>query len=252
MANIRPGHHLSAPTERPQRVVPSEDDDMKDDQMPFGNAEFADNAEQRCPCILLLDTSGSMQGEAIDQLNEGLASFRRELADDRLAAKRVDIAVITFGDHVDTVCQFGTVETFQPPLLAAKGGTPMGEAVERALDLLDARKAQYRQSGVPYYRPWMFLITDGAPTDEWKRAARAVADAEHRKQVAFYAVGVERADMDLLGELSVREPLHLKGLAFAELFRWLSSSLSSVSRSSPGAAIALANPAAPGGWATVD
>lgn len=44
---------------------------MEDDQMPFGNAGFADKAERRCPCILLLDTSGSMQGGAIDQLNEG-------------------------------------------------------------------------------------------------------------------------------------------------------------------------------------
>ena len=225
---------------------------MENDQVPFGDAEFADNAEQRCPVVLLLDTSGSMQGEAIDQLNQGLATFRAEIAEDRLAAKRVDIAVLTFGDTVDTVCQFGVVETFHPPLLTAKGGTPMGEAVERGLDLLEARKTQYRQSGIPYYRPWMFLITDGTPTDKWKRAARGVADAEHRKQVAFYAVGVENADMDMLGELSVRTPLHLRGLAFAELFRWLSSSLGSVSRSGPGTAVTLQNPAAPGGWATVD
>jgi len=225
---------------------------MDEDQVAFGDAEFADNAEQRCPVVLLLDTSGSMQGEAIDQLNQGLATFRTELAGDRLAAKRVDIAVVTFGDRVDTVCQFGIVETFHPPMLTAKGGTPMGEAVERGLDLLEARKSQYRQNGIPYYRPWIFLITDGEPTDKWKRAARAVADAEHRKQVAFYAVGVENADMDMLGELSVRTPLHLRGLAFAELFRWLSSSLSSVSRSNPGTAVALQNPTAPGGWALVD
>lgn len=223
-----------------------------DDRLPFHDAEFAENAEQRCPCILLLDTSGSMQGEAIVQLNEGLATFRRELSDDSLAAKRVDIAVITFGDQVDVVCQFGTVETFQPPMLSAKGGTPMGEAVERGLDLLEARKAQYRQSGVSYYRPWIFLITDGAPTDRWKKAARAVADAEHRRQTAFYAVGVDGADMDMLGELAVRTPLKLRGLAFAELFRWLSSSLSSVSRSSVGQAVPLQNPTAPGGWAVAD
>lgn len=222
------------------------------EQTPFGEVEFADNAEQRCPCVLLLDNSLSMQGDPIDQLNKGLEAFRQELSEDRLAAKRVDLAVITFGEKVDTVSEFGTVETFHPPLLTAKGGTPMGEAVERALDLLDARKAQYRQSGIPYYRPWVFLITDGVPTDKWKRAARAIADAEHRKQVAFYAVGVESADMVMLAELSVREPLRLRGLAFAELFRWLSSSLSSVSRSSIGTAVPLVNPAAPGGWAVVD
>jgi len=229
-----------------------EGNNMEDDQMPFGDAEFADNAEQRCACILLLDTSGSMQGDAIDELNKGLAAFGRELADDRLAAKRVDIAVLTFGGKVETVCQFGAVETFQPPLLSAKGGTPMGEAVERGLDLLEARKSQYRENGISYYRPWIFAITDGAPTDKWERAARRIAEGEHRKQFAFYAVGVDQADMDMLGELSVRTPLRLNGLAFAELFRWLSSSLSSVSRSNPGEAVPLENPAAPGGWATVD
>lgn len=225
---------------------------MDDVQIPFGDAEFADNAEQRCPCLLLLDTSGSMQGDAISQLNEGLQTFRSELVQDRLAAKRVDLAVMTFGDRVDTVCQFGMVETFNPPRLTAAGGTPMGEAVERGLDLIDARKDQYRRSGIPYYRPWIFLITDGEPTDKWKNAARAVADAEDRRQVAFYAVGVEGADMDMLGRLSVRTPLRLRGLAFAELFRWLSNSLGSVSRSAANAAVPLANPAAPGGWAMVD
>ena len=61
-----------------------------DDQTPFADAEFAENSEQRCACALLLDTSGSMQGAAIDQLNEGLATFRRELSGDSLAAKRVE------------------------------------------------------------------------------------------------------------------------------------------------------------------
>ncbi len=225
---------------------------MNEDQVPFGDAEFADNAEQRCPCVLILDTSASMEGDAIAELNAGLATLRVELLQDRLACKRVELAVVTFGGTADVVCQFGNVETFQPPLLAAKGGTPMGEAVERALALLEARKEQYRQSGVPYYRPWAFLITDGAPTDKWNKASRLVADAEHRKQIAFYGVGVEGADMDMLAQLAVRAPLRLRGLAFAELFRWLSNSLSSVSRSSPGQVVDLQNPTAPDGWAMVD
>ncbi|HEY3416224.1 MAG TPA: hypothetical protein VGM23_05005, partial [Armatimonadota bacterium] len=58
--------------------------------------EFAENPEPRCPCILLLDTSKSMRGEAIQALNQGLAAFHDNLVKDPLAARRVEVALIAF------------------------------------------------------------------------------------------------------------------------------------------------------------
>ena len=69
------------------------------DQKPFGTEDFAENPEPRCPCLLLLDVSGSMAGEPIAELNAGLKAFRDELAADELAGKRVEVACMTFGDR---------------------------------------------------------------------------------------------------------------------------------------------------------
>ena len=217
------------------------------DQISFGATEFADNPEPRCPCLLLLDVSGSMSGQPIAELNAGLTAFKDELASDALAMKRVEVGIITFGP-VRTELPFQSAESFYPPSLSPQGDTPMGGAIHQAIDMVRQRKEEYRANGISYYRPWVFLITDGAPTDEWQSASAAVREGEMSKSFAFFAIGVKGADMETLRQISVREPLMLSGLRFRELFSWLSSSLRSVSRSTPGTEVPLQTPK---GWASV-
>ena len=216
----------------------------------FSAAEFADNPEPRCPCVLLLDNSWSMNGPPIAELNQGLALLKEELLADSLAAKRVEIAIVSFGP-VEVVNEFQTADQFTPPHLTAQKDTPMGMAILQGLELLNQRKRLYRENGIPFFRPWVFLITDGSPTDDWKAAAAEIRTGEESRAFAFFAVGVEGANLDILQQLSVRQPLRLKGLRFRELFQWLSNSMRSVSRSVPGAEVPLSNPATPDGWASI-
>ncbi|MBF2066707.1 MAG: VWA domain-containing protein [Calothrix sp. C42_A2020_038] len=213
--------------------------------------EFAENPEPRCPCVLLLDTSGSMQGTAISALNAGLQTFQEELVKNSLAARRVEVAIVTFDSNVNVVQDFVTADLFSPPTLSAQGLTTMGAGIHKALDLIAERKTQYRTNGIAYYRPWVFMITDGEPQGEFEdvveQAALRLQADEANKRVAFFTVGVENANMMRLSQIAVRSPLKLQGLNFVEMFVWLSASMSAVSHSKVDEQVALP----PIGWGSV-
>jgi uncharacterized protein YegL len=204
--------------------------------------EFAINPEPRCPVLLLLDTSSSMDGDPIRELNKGIQSFRNAVLQDSMAALRVEIGIVTFGP-VKLEQDFVTVDRFFPPSLIANGVTPMGDALEYGLSLVEDRKETYKSKGIPYYRPWIFLITDGAPTDQdghlsdnWKPAAQRIQQAEESKKICFFSVAVKGANIDTLKQVTPqsRPPMMLNGLNFDSLFVWLSKSVSRVSSAQPG------------------
>ncbi|CAM3895036.1 VWA domain-containing protein [Cereibacter sphaeroides] len=191
-----------------------------------------------------------MTGAPITELQEGVSTFFAQLLADDVAEYSAEVAVVTFGGNVDMAVDFAAVTRQTVPSLTAGGMTPMGEAVETALELLHTRKEEYKRAGVDYYQPWLVIMTDGAPTDNISKASRLVDDLVREKKLAVFAIGIGKdADMNELAKLSGgRPPLKLKGLEFGQFFLWLSASVGRVSQSVPGNKVDLDPVAA---WASV-
>lgn len=214
----------------------------------FGDPnQFIENPEQRAPCVLLLDTSSSMAGRSIDQLNAGLHTLVQGVSADALALSRVEIAMITFGDKVDLCHPFATADHVNVPHLTAYGGTPMGAAMTLGIQTITNRIKDYRKAGVPCLSPFMFLLSDGGPTDSWKEPASRVADMERRGKLQFFPVGVEGADLGMMSSIGQRKALLLKDADFPKLFEWVSYVMSDYSASRPDETVKLREPT----WAEV-
>ena len=191
--------------------------------------------EKHIACVVLVDTSGSMVGASIRELNEGLKELARALQEDVTASGCADVAVVSFNSTVSTVVPFCPAYSFNPPELTASGMTAMNEAIITGLDILEERKMLYRQYGTPYFRPWMFLLTDGAPTDSIYESAalQRIQEAIQEKKVTFWPMGIgEGADINRLKKYANGGAV-FKATAsqFKEAFVWLSNSMSVIGNS---------------------
>lgn len=215
-----------------------------DDEVEGFEAETVPASVERTPTILLLDTSSSMANASptatgeriprIEQLNDGLGLFKEEVSSVTHAEERVDIAVVTFSSAATVEQDFTAIASWEPPTLSAEGGTAMGAAIERAVELVEERKQSYRADGIPYNRPLIWLLTDGEPTDmteggpTWERVQELL---DNEQAFEFFAMGVsEDADMETLTALvapTARPALKIKEGMFSEYFEFLSNSLTS-------------------------
>jgi len=201
----------------------------------FSN-ELPANYEQKCACILVLDTSGSMDGEPINELNKGLQHFKAEIQEDITASNRLEVSVVTFNNIINIENQPCLVNDWTVPELQAGGTTKMVDGVDKALEVLEERKAWYKETGQKYYRPYVILMTDGVPDNDQNidELIEKVNAGVNKKQFNFWAFGVEGADMDLLKRISPSFTQKLKGTDFATFFKWLSNSMSAISNSREG------------------
>ena len=212
-----------------------------DDSYVLRQEDLVENPTARVPICLVLDVSGSMDGEPIRELNDGVRLFFDAIRADDVAQYAAEICIVTFGDAVTKKLDFMSVDRQVVPTLYASGATPMGEGVTHALDLLEARKGDYKRAGVDYYQPWMVVMTDGAPTDDISAAAARIRSLVAEKKLTVFPIAIgEGANLDTLAKLSpTRPPLRLQGLNFREFFTWLSRSVSRVSQSTPGESVEL-------------
>ena len=148
--------------------------------------------EKHIACVLLVDVSGSMSGDAIQELNEGLRVFGEALKSDSKAYGCADVCVVSFGSKVEQVVPFCPAAEYVAPVLTAGGLTAMNEAVITGLDMIELRKQEYKDVGVDYWRPWVFLLTDGVPTDNelYQDAQQRLQDALNNKKINFFPMGI--------------------------------------------------------------
>lgn len=187
--------------------------------------------EPHMACVLLLDTSGSMYGDPIESLNRAINDFKEQTSTDELAQKRVDIAIIEFNDSARVVQDFTPLSQMQPVTLSAGGLTAMGEGINLAIDKVKERNRFYNSMGTPCFKPWIFMITDGAPTDDIESARQRIIDEESKGthgKLKFWAVGVPGYSKETLTSLTKR-CIALNEASFNGIFNWLSESMVTIS-----------------------
>ena len=191
---------------------------------------------KRLPVALCLDTSGSMStGGAIDELNKAVATFFTELKNDPQTEDSVETVVIKFGGDVSVVSPFDLVCNAQIPTFRADGGTPMGEALTKSIDLLLDRKEGYKSSGLRYSQPILVVMTDGEPTDSCEKPTKMIQELTSNKSLTVIPICFgEGSNLKKMKEITGSSPiLFTETTEFIEFFKWLSSSCSAGTAMTP-------------------
>lgn len=197
--------------------------------------------EAHLACLLLLDTSASMAGAPIESLCKALSTFKQHAIKDPQTCKRVDIAIMQFDDDVNLVQDFVPIIDMKDSYPISTGGcTEMGKAILAAIDKVKERNRVYAKLGTPCYQPWIFMITDGAPTDDISEAAQRIAEESQKGahgKLKFWSIGVPGYRKETFTTLSPdgKRMIELNTkTSFEGIFNWLSESIAVISVSQVG------------------
>ena len=192
---------------------------------------------RRLPIYLLLDCSESMAGEAIAELQRGIASMVAHLQTDPQAIETAYISVITFDNDAKQIIPLTEVLNFKPPRLTVRTGSSLGAGLRVLLDCMrrEVKKTTATQKGD--YKPLVVLFSDGQPTDDWEEIAESIKKQRNPSIANIYAIGCgPDADFSAMREVT-DIVLKMKDLGpdmWKKVFVWLTASVQTTSRALEG------------------
>ena len=184
---------------------------------------------RRLPVYLLLDTSGSMTGEPIEAVKNGVQTMIHSLRQNPQAIETAYISIITFDSDAKQIIPLTDLASFQMGDMKASGVTSVGSAVELWADKLETEVTKTTLEKKGDWKPMTFIMTDGVPTDDWQRglaklnsinkglivgcAAGSGADDSVLKQITDSVVRLDNADSE----------------SISKFFQWVTASISTSS-----------------------
>lgn len=185
---------------------------------------------RRLPVYLLLDTSGSMSGEPIEAVKNGVQILVSTLRQDPYALETAFLSVITFDSSAKQIAPLTELATFQAPSIAASGTTAFGEALGLLADRIEAEVPKTTADAKGDWKPLIFIMTDGSPTDDWQQGL--VKLKKVRTGIIVACAAGHSADTTILKQVTevVVQLDTVDSSTIKAFFKWVSASISTGSQ----------------------
>ncbi len=185
---------------------------------------------RRLPVYLLLDTSYSMSGEPIEAVKNGVQLLVSTLRQDPYALETAFLSVITFDSSAKQLVPLTELPSFQAPDLKLAGTTALGAALRLLAERIEAEVTRTTADTKGDWKPLVFLMTDGAPTDDWKEGLERLKGVRTGIIVACAAgheadTGVLKQITEVVVSLATADAGTIKAF-----FKWVSASISTGSQ----------------------